>query len=169
MNDLGDDFLFLDRYGAWKLARYGSKTLNNFDDYFPSHVERAVEGLMRKGWVEKVETDEGVEVKITEKGKTQVLRYDLNDFKPKKGDWDGKWRVIFFDVEEGKRLKRDALRKYLRRLGWQEMQKSVYVCPYDCEKEVSYLREVLDVPHGVKMGVLERIENDEDLREMFGL
>ena len=169
LNDLGDEVLFLDRYGAWKLSRYGSKTLNNFDDYFPSHVERVVKGLVRRGWVEKVQTEQGVQVKITNKGKTQILMYDLEGFVPKKEKWDKKWRVIFFDVEEGKRIKRDGLRKYLRMLGWKEMQKSVYVCPFDCENEVKYLREVLDVPHGVKMGVLEKVENDEDLRKMFGL
>ncbi len=41
--------------------------------------------------------------------------------------------------------------------------------PYDVGDEVAYIREALDVPHGVKLGVMEELENDEDLREIFGV
>ena len=74
-----------------------------------------------------------------------------------------------FDVEEEKKRKRDGLRRYLKRLGFWQMQKSVWVYPFDCDKEVKYLREVLNVPHEVKLGVLEKVENDRELREIFGL
>ncbi|MEK9200701.1 MAG: CRISPR-associated endonuclease Cas2 [Patescibacteria group bacterium] len=169
LGDLGDDFLFLDRYGAWKLSRYGSKTLNNWEDYFPSHVERSLGSLLREGCVERIETPEGVKVVITDKGKRQVLLFDLEKLRPKQENWDGKWRVIFFDVEEIKRKKRDDLRMYLKKMGWQKMQESVYVNPFDCEQELKYIREILDIPDGVKMGVLEKIENEGELREMFGV
>ncbi len=49
------------------------------------------------------------------------------------------------------------------------MQRSVWVSPYDVFDEVKYMREVLDIPHGVKLGLLKEIENEEDLRVWFGL
>ena len=49
------------------------------------------------------------------------------------------------------------------------MQKSVWVYPYPLEKEIKFLREILDVPHGVKLVTAEKIENDEDLRNWFDL
>ena len=125
--------------------------------------------LARNGWVEKKETPEGTKVIITDKGKKQVLLFQLEELRPKKEKWDGKWRIVFFDVEEEKRKKRDDLRRYLKKLGLWQMQKSVWVCPYDCEKEIKYLREVLGVPHEVKLGLLERLENERELKEIFGL
>ena len=148
---------------------YGWQRAKTWEDYFPSEVERTVGRLARKGWVEKVETKDGIKVILTEKGRKQTWIYKLEELAPKKGIWDRKWRVVFFDVEEAKSGKRRVLRRYLGRLGFWQMQKSVWVCPYDCEDEVKYLREVLEIPSEVKWGVMERIENEEELKEVFKL
>ena len=155
------------RLEAWRRSK-GLKLID-WEKHFPSQVERVVGRLARKGWVDRQETAKGVKIIITEAGRKQILLFKLEELRPKKGKWDGKWRMVFFDVEEKKRKKRDDLRRYLERLGFWQMQKSVWVCPYNCEDEVKYLREVLEVPHEVKLGVLEKVENDRELKEIFGL
>lgn len=157
------------KYDTWKGAHWGPQHLKFLEDYFPSHVERAVAGLLRKGWVERKETPRGMVVQITKEGKKQILCFDLEKLQPKTGKWDGKWRIVFFDIAELSHAKRDRLRRYLKQMALYCMQESVYVTPYDCEKEVMYLREVLGVPHGVKMGVLESLENSDDLKKIFKL
>lgn len=119
--------------------------------------------------MEKRETSAGVVVKITEKGKRRVLLFKLEEMKPKQDKWDKLWRVVFFDISEIDKNKRDQLRKYLKKLGLKQMQESVWVSPYKVEDEVKYLREVLEVPHGVKLGTLKEIENEKELKEWFGL
>jgi len=57
--------------------------------------------------------------------------------------WDGKWRLLIFDVEQSERWKRDALRDFLSRLECVLLQKSVWVHPYDCRAEIEVLREFL--------------------------
>lgn len=153
---------------AWRRSR-GYVKIPSLEDYFPSEVERVVGRLARRGWVEKVETKDGVKVILTGEGKKQVLMFKLGELRSKKEEWDGKWRVVFFDVEEKKKGKRRILRRYLGKLGFWQMQKSVWVCPYDCDNEIKYLREVLEVPSEVKIGVMERIENEEDLKKIFKL
>lgn len=155
------------RLEAWRRSK-GLKLID-WEKHFPSQVERVVGRLARKGWVDRQETAAGIKIIITGAGRKQVLLFKLEELQPKKGKWDGKWRLAFFDVEEVKRKKRDDLRRYLKKLGFWQMQRSVWVCPYDCEDEVKYLREVLGVPHEVKLGVLEKVENDRELREIFGL
>lgn len=76
---------------------------------------------------------------------------------------------MFFDVAEPDKGKRDLLRGYLTKLGMKRMQESVFVSPFDVANEIKYLREVLEIPHGVKMGVLEWVENAEELKEIFEL
>lgn len=165
--DVGEEFFPITKKGAYR--RFNSPKYFDLEDYFPSEIERIVGRLERKGWVEKQVTEDGIKVIITDKGKKQVLFFNLDRMEKKEGKWDKKWRVVFFDVEERDRRHRDALRKYLTRLGFKQMQKSVWVSPYDCVQEIEYLREILEVPHSVKWGVLEKMENDEDLRRWFDL
>ena len=73
-----------------------------------------------------------------------------------------------FDISEIDKNKRDRLRVYLKKLGLKQMQESVWVGPYDVGDEVRYLREVLEVPHGVKLGLLKEVENERELKEWFG-
>lgn len=155
------------RWEAWK--KLNRPKMIDWEKCFPSEIERVVGGLVRHGWVERKETAEGTKIIITETGKRRVLLFKLEELQPKKEKWDGKWRIVFFDVEEVKRKKRDELRRYLKKLGFWQMQRSVWVCPYNCEDEVKYLREVLGVPHEVKWGVLEIIENSQDLKKIFKL
>lgn len=169
INDLQKDYFPLTKFDTWKMAHLAGVNLKNLDYYFPSHIERAIVGLLRKGFVEKIETPDGTMVKITKSGQKQILLFDLEKMSLKKDRWDGKWRVIFFDIAELDRKKRNNLRKYLLKLGLYPMQESVYVGPYDYDKEIAYLREVLNVPHGVKMGLLEHLENSEDLKKIFDL
>jgi len=138
-------------------------------DYFPSVVMKVANRLERQGKVEKTETAEGLVIKMTEKGRKQLLNYKLNDFQPKEGKWDGKWRMVFFDVPERQNSKRDKLRRCLKQLGMKEMQESVWVSPYAIENEVKYIREVLEIPHAVKLAEMSYLENGEELKEVFNL
>lgn len=143
------------------------RSLPEIDDYFPSVVKQVADKLQRRGWVEKKVTPEGIVVRITDKGRVQMLKYKLEKMKRPEEKWDGKWRMVFFDIAELERGKRDRLRIYLRQLGMERMQESVWVSPYNIFNQVKYLREVLDIPHGVKMAELNWIENEVDLKEIF--
>ncbi len=74
-----------------------------------------------------------------------------------------------FDVAEVERGRRDVLRKWLAKLGLKRLQMSVWIYPYPLESEIKFLREILGVPHGVKVILAEEVENDAELREMFDL
>ena len=43
--------------------------------------------------------------------------------------WDGRWRLVVFDVPEGRRGLRDKLRAQLRRRGFGYLQHSVWITP----------------------------------------
>lgn len=138
--------------------------------YLESSIKDGVDRLLRRGRVEVRDTDDGREVRITDKGKTEVIKYrlgELNLIKPEK--WDGKWRLVIFDVDENMRNKRDELRRWLVKLGLRLMQKSVWIYPYPLEEQIKFLREILATPHAVKLVTAEKIDNDHDLREWFDL
>lgn len=167
LSDLTDEYLPTTRLGAYRRA-YAPRYFS-VEDYFPSQIERVIERLERQGKVKIIGSGDRRKVVLEEAGKQMILDYDLKQLQPKTGKWDGKWRVVFFDVMEPDQGKRDRFRRLLKRMGFRQMQKSVWVIPYDWEKEIKYIREVLGIPHGVKYGVLESVENDSEMRNWFDL
>lgn len=156
--------------GALVMFKPFMKKRDEFEEYYPSSVNRQLSKLWRKGFVDVEQGKDGYTVKISEKGRTEILKYDINDMDAPIADrWDGKWRMVMFDIPRDKEFARAAFRRHLNVMGFFQMQKSVYVHPYPCRKQVQFLREVYDIPHAVKLAVIETLENDEDLRKIFKL
>lgn len=143
---------------------------DEWKEYYPSSIEKVTKRLYRRGYVQvKYENDQPI-VTITNKGKVEVLKYDLDKLEIKKmKNWDGRWRLVIFDIAEKYRNVRDLVRGKLKQIGFYQLQESVFIFPYPCEKEIKYVREVLEVPHSIKLIRADRVENDSDLRRIFQL
>lgn len=112
-----------------------------------------------------------IQVNLTDQGKTKHLKYKLEELTDSfaKKNWDGKWRIIIFDVAELRRAGRDSFRWILKSLKFYQLQKSVYLTPYPCEDEVEYLRNYFDLGSEVQILTAAKIENDQAYRLYFGL
>jgi len=107
-------------------------------------------------------------VYLLEKGALEFLRLKIREKKPR---WDGKWRVIIFDVPEERRNQRDFLRRRLKWLGFKELQKSVWIFPYDIKKEIEELLTIcnFDTQGDIRFLKVDKMEDDKDLKRLFGL
>ncbi|TSC57875.1 MAG: phenylacetic acid degradation operon negative regulatory protein [Parcubacteria group bacterium Greene0416_79] len=136
----------------------------------PSYINGVVERLARRGLVRFAGNKGRRSVKLTEKGERELAKYEEGKVTlPKPRRWDGKYRILIFDIWERRRYIRDALREFLRRLGFIRLQDSVWVYPYDCEEVAALLKTRFRVGNGLLYIVAETIENDRWLREAFGL
>ena len=109
-------------------------------------------------------------VRLTTKGRTELKRYarkDLTINKPK--CWDGKYRLIIFDIKEWKRKTRDDLRQWLEHLGFVRLQNSVWVHPYPCREIIVLLKSNFKIGKEVLYITADEIENDGWLRREFNL
>lgn len=109
-------------------------------------------------------------VQVTEKGKKQLLRYQLENLaidKPK--EWDKKWRIVTYDVPKESKRARDALRETLKRLGFLQLQKSVYLYPYPCSEVIEFIRQVYGIGENVTLLTVGYLENEEAYKEFFNL
>lgn len=115
----------------------------------------------------KENPDNTVTVKITNQGMVRALTYQLESMKLNKKNWDKKWRLIIFDVPDKYKKVRDIFRMRLRQLNLYPLQESIYVSPYPCFNEIEFLRELYGISFTVKYLLVEKIEDDGELRQHF--
>lgn len=110
-------------------------------------------------------------VEITEKGRKLMERIEFGEYViPEPAFWDGKWRVLIFDIKEKRRRTRTQLRRLLQGVGFVWVQDSVWVYPYPCDEFVSLVRAHLKSGVGeMRIFVAEALESDKVLREHFRL
>ena len=80
--------------------------------------------------IEKIEKDGKIYMRITSEGKKTIQR-DFPMLLLQNREWDGRWRIVMFDVEEVNKKVRERLRSKLKELGFGMLQKSVFITPHD--------------------------------------
>ncbi len=134
-------------------------------------LRRAIKNLYESKLItEKQNKDGSFTIILSENGKKKALTYQLDEMEIKKPTkWDGKWRIVLFDIPENIRKLRDVLRNHLNQLGFYEFQKSVFIHPYDCEDEINYLIEFYDIRKFVRFVIADSLDNELHLKQYFGL
>ncbi len=134
-------------------------------------LEKAIWGLYRSKLVsEKDNPDGSTTMVLTDKGKVKALTFNIESMAINRSKkWDGKWRLVVFDIPERRRNARDALRSVLKRLGFYEFQKSVFVHPYECKNEMDYVIEFFKVRPYVRTITAVELDNEIHLKKIFEL
>lgn len=143
---------------------------NEWEPFDARRLRRRIKELQKNKMVQVYQTTEGFFVKVTKKGKQKLLKYKLDDLRietPKK--WDGKWRLVAYDIPTDKGGKRNAIRSCLKEIGFYQIQKSVYLYPYDCEEMIEYLRQIYNIEEYVSLLVVGSLEQEEAYKEYFDL
>jgi DNA-binding transcriptional regulator PaaX len=109
-------------------------------------------------------------LELTEEGKKKLHNLEFKDFKISKPKvWDGKYRVIIFDIGVEKNRIRDAVRRQLSAWGFVRVQDSVWANPYECREVITLLKNHFGVNKNVLYITAESIENDIPLKKLFNL
>jgi len=121
--------------------------------------------------MQEVKNNKGINVvRLTSAGKQKLKSYQLDNLRiVKPSRWDGKYRVIIFDIKEWKRSTRDKLRRWFAQLGLVRLQNSVWVYPYDCQEIITLLKANYHIGNEVLYMEVTHIENDRWLKKVFGL
>lgn len=152
-------FSVFDRSGRHR--RYFSR--DNFRD--------RVRYLQRRGYIHVTEDDTDImEIKLTDLGEEQVVKRALGDLRiVPQVQWDGRWRIIIFDIPERNKWAREGIRECLKRMGFYRLQKSIFVFPYPCRDEIEFLGRLYDVQGDIRFIETDSISSDDDLRSFFSL
>ena len=119
-------------YHSYKYT-YGIPELNK------TKLSQALKRLREKGLVDFIDEEELV-IRLTDSGREKAVIASLQQEDRK---WDGRWRVVIFDIPEKRRAARDVLRYRLKQWGFTPWQKSVWVSRKNCTKPLrNYIKQI---------------------------
>lgn len=94
-----------------------------------SSLSQALKRLREKGLIDFVSDDKLV-YKLTDKGREKAVLTSLSSQYDEK--WDGRWRLVIFDIPEKRKTARNLLRGNLKKWGFVQWQKSVWATKKNC-------------------------------------
>lgn len=146
------------------------KDFRQWERYNIHRLRYILQRLRRQKIIEVSDEDKFSIVRLTEKGKQRMLKYQLEEMSlaPPK-HWDRKWRLIIYDISKFKKREQNTFRRMLTKLKMLQLQKSVYLTPYPCHSEIEFLREYYGVGKEVMYIVADRLENEDVYKTYFGL
>lgn len=136
--------------------------------------ERSVQNtfyrLKKNGLVQLKKCSDGkIKVFLSPEGYRHLRSYVAQGMAPKKKMiWDGQWRVLIFDIPSEKNMIRDAFRNTVKKFGFYQMQKSVWVYPYPCEDEILFLATRYGITDNVEVLTVKKMVHDLEMRKIFG-
>ncbi|MBI4135088.1 MAG: CRISPR-associated endonuclease Cas2 [Candidatus Sungbacteria bacterium] len=163
------------------LAAYRSADLNSL--FLPRLEERgigrrrknsvrvAIERLRRQKFIEYRNEETKSHINLTEAGSQRLRQYNIENLtlEPERR-WDQTWRIVMFDIPEELKRARDALARKLKELGFQKLQKSVFVHFTPCREEIQFVAEFFGVERHVTYVEAHSLGNREgDIRRHFKL
>ncbi|MCS7093157.1 MAG: hypothetical protein NZL96_01855 [Patescibacteria group bacterium] len=99
-----------------------------FDLSINQKTKGIIAGLIKEGLIEKKPDDES-RYRLTEKG-FKELCFEFPFFRFMKETWDGRWRVISYEIPESKREIRDRLRREMQGWGLGPWHRSFWLTPH---------------------------------------
>lgn len=134
-------------------------------------LHRAIKALYRSRLVTTRENNDGsVEIILTKSGKEHALIYHTDAMRiPVMKKWDHAWRIVMFDIPEKQRGARDALARQLKNMTFYQLQKSVFVHPFECVDEIDFIIEFFDLRPYVRFVRAQYIDTELHLKKHFGL
>ena len=141
-----------------------NRRLRNIDK---PQFERGVRQLIDTGMLEATQKNNQKFLQLTKTGQLEVLLIKARKISVQK--WDGRWRLIMFDIPEAHKNKRQLFRSLLKENGFYKLQASVYISPFALNSSaVSYLTET-GLIQFIRILRVDKMDNDKNLKKYFKL
>lgn len=132
-------------------------------------VRVAIERLKRQKYIEYRSDESKNVLNLTEAGEKRLRQYDIENLSLERLErWDQTWRIVMFDIPEHLKRARDALSRKLKELGFQKLQKSVFVHCAPCQDEIEFVAEFFGVEAHVTCVEAKSLGNrDGEIKRYF--
>lgn len=147
------------------------KKFKGSNKYNKRQIQSAADSLRRQKLIEYVKDQNGKTiVQITRKGQSKLRAFSIECMEIKKPKrWDGKWRLVMYDLPIRYKKGRNALRFHLKKLGFYQFQKSAWIYPYPCEEEIIFIAEFFGMTKYIEILTVSSMLNEDKLKKHFKL
>lgn len=129
-------------------------------------INRARDRMLKQRLLERTDG----KLRLTAKGQRRLVSLTLSEYGATHSRrWDGKWRVLIFDIPEYNKKLREKIRRTLIAIGFIRLQDSVWIFPYDCEDLITLLKTDFETGKKMRYMIVEELEGDKEIRSAFGL
>ncbi|HAQ03113.1 hypothetical protein A2467_01070 [Candidatus Nomurabacteria bacterium RIFOXYC2_FULL_36_8] len=148
----------------------------SFSDIFKTARQKyqyseTVNRMEKKGLIQFVNKYGELKITISPKGHKIIKSLMLSDYKQikKPVKWDGKWRMVMFDIPEDKTKLRNIIRFHLKKIGFLQVQGSVWVYPYPCEEIVTIIKTNFNFDDEIIYVTINSFDKDLKFKKLFKL
>lgn len=117
------------------------------------------QGLIKKDPKEKVYC-------LTDKGE-EFVAYINNRYLILNEQWDGKLRIVIFDIPEGKKRWREVVRNELLLMQFQLLQKSVYVGKHPLAESFCKEMERVGIAEHIFIFTIDKLDRKEEILKLL--
>jgi hypothetical protein len=101
-------------------------------------------------------------LKITAQGRKRIETADFKNLTiPRPAQWDHTWRIVFYDIPEKHKNGRDHLTAKLRQLGMYQLQRSVWIHPFDCRDTIETVTGTFGLERYVSYIETPHLDNEQ--------
>lgn len=139
--------------------------------YSKTQIKSAMTNLYKQKLIEYISDKNGITtVRITVKGQSVLKSFSIDLIKIQKPkQWDHKWRMVMFDLPVKYTKTRNSLRLKLKRLGFTQFQKSVWIYPYPCLNEILFVADYYRIGKYVEILEVSNLLHEEKFKKLFDL
>ncbi|HAE36371.1 MAG: PaaX domain protein [Candidatus Nomurabacteria bacterium GW2011_GWF2_35_66] len=153
-----------------------NKYSESFSDIFKTARQKyqyseTVNRMEKKGLIQFVNKYGELKITISPKGHRIIKSLMLSDYKQIKRPvkWDGKWRMVMFDIPEDKTKLRNIIRFHLKKIGFLQVQGSVWVYPYPCEEIITIIKTNFNFDDEIIYATINSFDKDLKFKKLFKL
>ncbi|QPG48979.1 transcriptional regulator PaaX [Saccharolobus solfataricus] len=98
--------------------------------------------------------DKKIRYKLSEKGLLRLLERTRRVYEKTRRRWDGKWRIVVYNIPENNREVRDRLRRELKWLGFGMLAQSTWISPNPIEDTLrKFINDLYNSTNSVKVDI----------------
>lgn len=138
-------------------------TQKNFFDYYQAlknlkdnSLKTILWRLQKKGLVERKQN----RYRLTKQGLNFIKKFQEKNLEKQ---WDGKWRIVMFDIPEKEHAKRNWLRYQLLNLEYKSLQKSVFIGKWPLDEDLFKKIFKQNIRPYIKLITVGEIDDDTNL------
>jgi uncharacterized protein YuzE len=141
-----DDLFFYLNYPAL-MRNMSARAARQYLEYKSKGLPRPISQINKNGWIEIKKLNNEILIKITDDGKIAALQILISQKKKKL--LKRTKLVVAFDVPELAKETRMMFRRSLKRMGFTQMQKSIWTTNYNVTKEMDQYIRLLKIDRWV--------------------